>query len=263
MRFSMFFRSIKAFWTSSLAAEMEYRVNFIVAMLTSLGTLAGTIFTLNQLSRSGKTFQGWSLDQALIVVALFTILEGIMSAVLNPNLSRIVQHVQRGTLDFVLLKPLDAQVSVSLRQISPTGFPSIFLGLVLLIYQAVKLELSVSSALTAIVPVIFGVIILYSLWFIVATTTIWFTKVWNATEVLRGFLDAGKYPMSGYPPIGQFFFKFILPVAFLTTVPAETMLGRSHFSTWLIAEGAIAAGLFIGSRIFWKWALRSYTSASS
>ena len=38
----MLFRSIKAFWTSSLAAEMEYRVNFVVAMLTSVGI--GAVF---------------------------------------------------------------------------------------------------------------------------------------------------------------------------------------------------------------------------
>lgn len=263
----MLFRSIKSFWLSSIAAEMEYRLQFVVATLNSVGYLAGSLLTIGQLARNGTlpsaTGEGWPIDEALLVVALFTILEGLMSAILSPNLSRIVQHVQRGTLDFILLKPLDAQLQVSLRTISPWGFPGIVFGVALLIYQIIKLQIPLSAVLVGVLPLIFSIIILYCLWFMVATTTIWFTKVWNATEVLRSFLEAGRYPMASYPASYQFFFKFILPVAFLTTVPAEAMLGRSSFQTFLIAEGLIAIGLLIASRLFWKWALRFYTSASS
>jgi ABC-2 type transport system permease protein len=255
-------KTLKAFWSSALAAEMEYRLNFVVAAVTSSGYLAGSVFVVYRLGSGGRTIGGWPIDHALIVVALFTLLEGITSTVLSPNLSRIVQHVQRGTLDFVLLKPLDAQVWVSLRQFSPWGFPSLLFAGALLGYEAWKLSLAPAAVLVALLPIALAAVILYSVWFVVATTTIWFTKVWNATEVLRSFLEAGRYPVSAYPAAFQLFFKFVLPVAFLTTVPAEAMLGRAS-SAWLWAEAVLAAGLFWGSRLFWKIALRSYTSASS
>jgi ABC-2 type transport system permease protein len=48
----------------------------------------------------------------------------------------------------------------------------------------------------------------------------------------------------------------------LTTVPAEIMRG-TRSPAFIVVEAALAAVLFMGSRLFWKTALRSYTSASS
>ena len=102
---------------------MEYRVNFILATLTSLGNLVGSLFGLFLFYRTGYTFKGWSWEQALVVLGIFTILQGFSSTFLAPNLNRIVQHVQQGTLDFVLLKPISSQFWLSTHTISPWGLP--------------------------------------------------------------------------------------------------------------------------------------------
>ena len=105
-------------------------------------------------------------------------------------------------------------------------------------------------------------VILYNLWFILATTSIWFVKTWNATEVLRALLAAGRYPISAYPVTLRLVFTLILPVAFLTTVPAQMILGEIHLYYLLL--GFLIALLFLYlSRLFWYFALRFYTSASS
>ncbi|MFN5195409.1 MAG: ABC-2 family transporter protein, partial [Cyanobacteriota bacterium] len=107
-----------------------------------------------------------------------------------------------------------------------------------------------------------GGLILYALWFLLAPTRIWFVKTWNATEVLRAGLTAGRYPISAYPEGLRSVFTLVLPVAFLTTVPAEAILGRASGPRALAALAM--AGLFLlASRLFWRFALRFYTSASS
>ena len=103
---------------------------------------------------------------------------------------------------------------------------------------------------------------LYSLWFLLGATSIWFVKIYNVTEVLRGLLEAGRYPIAAYPTVYRFFFTFIIPVAFLTTVPAEAMLGKTEV-VWLFGAGILAVCLFLASIAFWRFALRFYTSASS
>src|SRR5580693_2113639 len=99
----MLVQTLKRFWITSLASEMEYRVNFITSTLYSIGQLGGTLFTVNVLYGKGYAFAGWKREETYLVVALFTLMDGITSSCLSPNLSRIVQHVQRGTLDFILL----------------------------------------------------------------------------------------------------------------------------------------------------------------
>ena len=105
-------------------------------------------------------------------------------------------------------------------------------------------------------------VILYSLWFLLAALSIWFVKVWNATEVLRYVLVAGRYPVSAYPAGLRTLFTLVLPVAFLTTVPAEAILGRVS-GDWAFASLGVAAAALGLSRWFWQYALRYYTSASS
>lgn len=53
-----------------------------------------------------------------------------------------------------------------------------------------------------------------------------------------------------------------MPIAFLTTVPAETLLGRGE-AIWIVGSMFLAIALLYASNQFWRFALRFYTSASS
>jgi ABC-2 type transport system permease protein len=257
-----YFRVLGLFWGAAIAAEMEYRVNFLLATLSSLGNLLGSLFGLFLFYRTGYKFAGWSWEEALIVLGIFTLLQGFSSTVLAPNLNKIVQQVQDGTLDFVLLKPISSQFWLSTRTVSLWGLPDLVFGLAIIGYAGRGLEVNISGYLLSAIPIFFGLVSLYSLWFMLGATSIWFVKIYNITEVLKGLLEAGRYPMVAYPMAYRFFFTFVVPVAFLTTVPAEAMLGKGDLS-WVLAAGVLAVGLFLVSGLFWRFALRFYTSASS
>jgi ABC-2 type transport system permease protein len=257
-----YFKVLRLFWSTAIATELEYRLNFAIATVTSIANLVGSLFGLFLFYRTGYTFQGWSWQEATIVLGLFTLLQGLSATFLVPNLNSIVKQVEQGTLDFVLLKPISSQFWLSTKTISPWGLPDLLFGGVLIVYAGNKLGLTWYDYLSSLIPLGFGVVILYSLWFILGATSIWFVKVYNVTEVLRGLLEAGRYPMVAYPAIYRFFFTFVVPVAFLTTVPAQAMLSRSELS-WSIGAAILACALFIFSVCFWRFALLFYTSASS
>ncbi|MBW4533300.1 MAG: ABC transporter permease [Pleurocapsa minor HA4230-MV1] len=257
-----YFKVLRLFWSTAIATELEYRLNFAIATITSIANLVGSLFGLSLFYRTGYTFQGWNWQEATIVLGLFTLLQGFSATFLVPNLNSIVKQVEQGTLDFVLLKPISSQFWLSTKTISPWGLPDLLFGSILIVYAGNQLGLAWYDYLASLIPLGFGVIILYSLWFILGATSIWFVKVYNVTEVLRGLLEAGRYPMVAYPVIYRFFFTFVVPVAFLTTVPAQAMLNRSELS-WSIGAAILACALFIFSIFFWRFALLFYTSASS
>ena len=257
-------RSLGRFWSTSLAAEMEYQANLLVELLAVVGNLAGSLFTLSLFYGHGQQLGGWSWDQALVVLGLYTLLDGFAGTLLRPNLGNLVKQVQSGSLDFVLLKPIDSQFWLSLRSFSPWGLPEMAVGLGLALVGAARAGARVNPATvaTALLMLACGLAILYSLWFVLAATSIWFVKVWNATEVLRSALAAGRYPVSAYPPALRFVFTVVLPVAFLTTVPAQAILGLAE-PRWVLASVVMAVLALAASRTFWRFALRHYTSASS
>jgi ABC-2 type transport system permease protein len=259
-------RSLLMFWRTSLAAELEYQVNAWIELVAVVGNLAGSIFVLSLLYGHGRDLGGWSWNQALVVLGLYTLLDGFTTVLLQPNLSKIVSHVQNGTLDYVLLKPIDSQLWLSTRQISPWGMPGIAIGAGLSLWGVLQAKADqpagISGWLIGPLLLLCAALILYSLWFLLAALSIWFVKVWNATEVLRSTLVAGRYPVNAYPPALRVLFTLVLPVAFLTTVPAQALLGTAapHWIGGSLLAAVIALTL---SRLIWRWALRHYTSASS
>ena len=256
--------SLKRFWGTALAGQLEYQVNMLIDLVAMVGSLAGSIFVLSVFFGQGRELGGWSWEAALVVQGIYTFLDGVSSTWLRPNLGAIVTHVREGTLDFVLLKPIDSQFWVSLRIMAPAGLPEMGLGLVLIVWAASRAgaSFSLGTVLVAVLMLCVGGVILYALWFVIAATSIWFVKTWNATEVLRAVLASGRFPVSAYPPTLRLVFTLVLPVAFLTTVPAEVILGRAAMP--ILALGMFLAVIFfVGSRAFWLFALRYYTSASS
>ena len=257
-----YWQVLNLFWSTAIAAELEYRLNFVIAALSSLGGLAGSLFGLFLFYGAGYEFPGWSWEAALVVLGIFTLLQGFSSTFLAPNLNKIVRQVQEGTLDFVLLKPISSQFWLSTRTLSPWGIPDLLFGLIIIGYAGSRLGVPPIAYLLAFPTLAFGFLSLYSLWFMLGATSIWFVKIYNVTEVLRGLLEAGRFPVVAYPAAYRIFLTFVIPVAFLTTVPAQALLGRVEWG-WILGSLLLAIALLQISRWFWRFALRFYTSASS
>jgi len=133
-----YFTTLRVFWIASLTAELEYKANFLIELVATAGNLVGSLFVLSLFYGRGQSLGGWSWEAALVVLGVYTLLEGITSTLLQPNLSTIVAHVRTGSLDFVLLKPIDSQFWLSARTFSPWGLPGIVLGAALIGFGWIK-----------------------------------------------------------------------------------------------------------------------------
>ena len=252
------------FLHTSLASELEYKTNILIDLITAILSLIGSIFLLSIFFNNNGSIGGWEFKQALIIQGIYTILNGITNTWFNPNLTEIVKHIREGTLDFVLLKPIDSQFFISLKKIAPSGFLEIILGFSLLLYciKINQINLNLSFLALSSITIICSICILYSLWFFISTTTIWFVKTWNATEVLRSFLYVGRFPLNSFSFSLRIFFSVVIPIAFITSIPSEIFLGLSQL--WKVLLEVIVAMVFLfTSRKFWLFALKFYSSASS
>ena len=53
-----YLRVLSLFWRVAIAAELEYRINFVVAVISSVGGLAGSLFGLFLFYRTDYTLSG-------------------------------------------------------------------------------------------------------------------------------------------------------------------------------------------------------------
>ena len=264
MNLKKYVKVYSLFLYTSLCSELEYKANFIIDFITAFLSLIGSIFLLTIFFQNTDSIGGWKFEQALIIQGIYTILNGITNTWFNPNLKEIVKHIREGTLDFVLLKPIDSQFFISLKKISPSGILEIIIGVVLLFYSIGinQINLNLGFIFLCLTTLFCSIGVLYSLWFLISTTTIWFVKTWNATEVLRSFLYVGRFPLNSFSFSLRIFFSIFIPIAFITTIPSQVFLGLAQI--WEIFIELVVFGLFlIISRRFWLFALKYYTSASS
>jgi len=129
-----YLRLLALFVHNSLQIALEYRVNFVTALVQSIVWLLWGVLGILVFFQFTGTLGGWTFPQALLVVGLFRIFEGLLDGIMRPNITRIVEHIQKGTLDFVLVKPVDSQFMASLRQINLFVFPDILVGFGLIGY---------------------------------------------------------------------------------------------------------------------------------
>jgi ABC-2 type transport system permease protein len=248
---------------ASIAAKLEYRANFVVNILESVVRAVAAVLGLSVLFTGGQGLGGWSQNEALVLVGIFTLIGGATGVGIFPNLRRIGESVRTGSMDFTLLKPLDSQFLVSAREINIFQIPEILIGLAFIVYGLIQLETATAlNILLAFALLIAALAIVYSICFMLSTIAFWFVRVENTLELFWGFYQASQFPITVYPGWVRIMFTFFIPVAFITTVPAEALLGRVSLTSVAFAVGT-AVLLLAVSRWFWQFALRSYTSASS
>ena len=122
MNLSKYFKVYTKFLFTSLASELEYKTNILIDLITAILSLIGSIFLLSIFFQNNVSIGGWEFKQALIIQGIYTVLNGITNTWFNPNLTEIVKHIREGTLDFVLLKPIDSQFFISLKKNKPIWF---------------------------------------------------------------------------------------------------------------------------------------------
>jgi ABC-2 type transport system permease protein len=253
----------RIFFTHSLIQDLEYRLNWWMNAFNTLLSLASSALVLAVVFSQREEIGGWTFDQTLTLLGVYLLLEGITVVFLVPNLNRVPQYVRKGELDFLLLKPIAARFIVSTRYASVWWVPQLGLALGVIVFgMARQGTLTPAHVALAGAMLVAAVAILYAVWFALTTTAFWFVKVDNVSELFFSFFEAGRFPVSAYPGWVRAMLTFVVPVAFLTTVPAEAAAGTL---TWPWALGAIGVGvaLLAASQLLWRYALANYTSASS
>jgi len=249
---------------ASTAISLQYRVEFLgegaLAFFWSLWSLVPLLVVFGHRS----AVAGWSFEEALVVMGWFTFMKGILEGAVNPSLTSVVDAIRKGTLDFVLLKPADAQFLVSTAKFEPWRVVDIAGALAIFVFAFHRMGRvpSPAHALAALTLLVCAAWTLYSLWILVVSAAFFVVKVDNLSFLFSSIFDAARWPVTVFRGAWRVVFTFVVPLALMTTYPALALLGRLEVRTAALAvAGAVAFGYL--ARLVWKRAIGHYTSASS
>ena len=248
----------------ALVREAEYRLNFLLGVAGGLVQAALALVTFALLYRFADQVGGWSLPQAFLLVGIYRIVDGLISLQLAPNLRAITGYIRDGEMDLHLLRPVSSQFLVSLRLLDLPETVNVLVGVGLTLYagQVAGVRWSVVGVAEAAVLGLCGLVVLYALWLCTVTLAFWLVQVDTLDTLFCSLFEAARFPVSYFRGGLRAVLTFVVPLAFATTFPAEALLGT--FDHRLLPIGiALAALSLLGTHLFWNYALRHYSSASS
>jgi ABC-2 type transport system permease protein len=259
-----YLRLLRVQWRTSLVLAAQYRWDFLLEGVLSLAWVALGVLPLYIALHQRPPAFGWTYEQALIVVGWFTLLKAILDGAVTPSLNTVVEHIRKGTLDFVLLKPADAQFLVSTARFEPWRGIDLVAGVGIVAWAFHLLGSSPRSADVALAAVLLGsaIAVLYSIWILVVAAAFWVVRLDNLSYLLNSVIDFARWPVNVFKGSLRIVFTFVIPLALMTTYPAEALLGRLAPSTAVLA--VLGSLVFTGlGRLIWTRAIGQYTSASS
>jgi len=251
---------------NSLIREMSFKANFVLWMLVEVLWFCGQIFFFGIIFGQVDRIGDWTKWEVVLLVGTHQMIAQLFQAFFFVNLSNIPELVRTGKLDSLLVLPLDSQFAVSTKQFSLDSVINGLLGGVVVLVSLSRLGIvpSATSVAMYLVALGFGVAVHYSIMLSLAAVSFWIVRAQGLVYGYFNFLNIARYPDVIFPRLFRFVFGWIIPVVIVANIPARLLIKPLGEPGWLMFHLVMAAGIaFWLSRIFWRFALRHYSSASS
>lgn len=244
-------------------AELEYRFNIAARFFTDIIWYIAQLSVFEVLFRHTNSMNGWSIDETRVFMGVLFVTDAIYMLLFSENLDRMGEKIRRGDLDLLLVKPVNSQWMLSFQKVSIAYVGNAIFSMAWLIWALLQIwNQSLSSLLWLIATVPMSLAIVYTIRFVTAAAALFLTKADAVNYIWYQLYRLGTRPDSFYPEILRYIVLSAFPIAFLASVPAQVILGKT--GPEVLLWGYILGAVFIfGSTQFWKRGLQSYGSASS
>ncbi len=220
--------------------DLQYRVNFALQVLQSLLALFTGLVVFALVYSHTTELNGWSQNELLVVLGVQLIMGGVVRAV-DPAEHDAVHR--GGSRRQARPRADEAGRRADARQRPPGG------GLAGRGHHhgsrrgrrrarfASAAIWGRSTSLAFAVALVFGAVLLYCFWMLLATLAFWVVNMWHLPELFEGVFQTGRWPIGIYPTWLRFSVTFLVPIAFAVTVPAEAVTSRLEWQTLAFAAG--------------------------
>jgi ABC-2 type transport system permease protein len=216
------------------------------------------------LFRETRALGGWNWDQTLVFAASMFLMDAIQMTLFSNNTWWFPILVNRGDLDYYLVRPVSSLFFVSLRDFAANSFLNLLLAIGIFAWAVARYPEPFGAARVALFVVLLlaGVYLFYLLSMMTLIPVFWLQSRTGLREIFWSLERFGLRPHGIYRGWVRRVLTSLLPLALLCSYPQEVLYGGGPLRVVL----HMAAVLFCATLVTaWMWhkGLRSYSSASS
>lgn len=248
----------------ALVREAQFRANLITTVVIGLAQVFAALVPVLLLFNYADSIDGWTRADAIVILGVYQLVSGLISMLLSRNMYEISDAITKGMLDVVLIRPVNAQFYLTTRWIRPDQSFNVAAGLLLIVIglnrgNGMPQPLDIVQFLILLVT---GFVLITCCWSCLAFCAFWMQSVGSMMMFFQDLLQVGRYPIGFFPLAIRMLFTAVVPLAFLTTFPAQALTGGISWWVVLVAIAFALLALDV-TRRFWHFAVRRYSGASS
>jgi len=254
-----------ALWKNSVTRETMFKGNFLLWILVEFLWFGLQLTFISVLYLHTDNIGSWTKWQVVMLVGASHFIQQIFQAFFLVNCTNLSELVRTGKLDFLMLLPINTRFVVSFRQVDLGAFINAASGAAVITYAAHQLHFTptIPHILGFLVLCLAGIVIHYSLMFLLATISFWTVRAQGIVWGYYNLFNIARLPDEAFQGLFRAVFTFAVPMLLVSNVPARVLANKlENLSSVLLLLG-MAAACFAVSELGWRASLRRYTSASS
>lgn len=246
---------------SILARQMQYRFNFILGLVVTLGIAFAEPIIQLFFYKGVHGYQGWDVHQIAVFQGMMLIWFGIKDSLFGGVRSGFQTMIRDGSFDRMLFKPYSPLVLIFTSGFNFWGLASLTAGVGVLGYIIYLngIQLGIQDVLTCGLFMVGGLIFYCALLIIYCGVIIHLLIVNQLEELMDKLMRLGEYPLNLFPGSYQWLLTLLLPMTLWVYFPAQTILHRLDGSSYYSILVSIV--LFLVSIKFFNLSLKKYSSA--
>ncbi len=251
----------------NLIFSMTYRTSFLLELSLEMLYTATVIILFNVIYSNIRQLGGWSYYEIMFLMGLDVIMsEAFVGIVFALNTNQLPESIKNGTVDTVLLKPINSQFALTISRAYLPSIITMIPGFYLLYYSVSHIHRALypANVIVGIFVLVCGFVIAYSFMTIASSLAFYFTNAQFFPRIgmnMIMFFQNRPYTIFNNLILKSLFF-FIVPVIFVASVPTSTILGKIEWPFVVTAAG-LATFFLLLSIFVWNKMIVYYSSATS
>jgi len=254
-----------ALWKNSVTRETMFKGNFLLWIIVELLWFGLQLAFIGVIYLHTETIGTWTKWQVVVLVGASHFIQQIYQAFFLINCANLSELIRTGKLDFLLMLPINTRFVVSLRQVDLGGFVNAVSSVAVMAYALRQLHLmpTIGQMLAFLALCIVGILIHYSLMFMLATISFWTVRAQGIVYGYYNLFQIARMPDEAFRGLFKAVFTFALPMLLVSNVPVRVLINTLtdyRPLVWLLGLAVVCA---VASEWVWRYSVRHYTSASS
>jgi ABC-2 type transport system permease protein len=257
-------RLLLYFTRFSASKYMQFRVDFFFRIGMDVIYYVVNIAFYRVLYLHTPLLAGWTEAKMMVFVSGYLLIDAITMTLFTNNQWMLPTYVNRGDLDYYLIRPVSSLFFLSLRDIAINSFVNFVMAAGILVWAISRYPAPVPAAKIALFLAALGVgvVLQYSLSTLFVLPVFWTHSVNGFRMVYWSIARFIERPDGIFHGWARRVLTVFLPLCVISSFPAKLALEDFRWETLLQLVG-LAAFFFGLVVVVWRVGLRSYSSASS